>query len=340
MAKKIRWDPDSTDDESDGTDFETWCLLNRGQIRKLKKKIDRHSASTRPINGGPFKAEKLPDLSLREREQVLNGIKLHSDVEGKIETHNAKGLQVLLWELGCFYSLQKHQFLGVRAIAGFANDFPGYLDIDIDTSEDILETLKNPLPRRGSNIDRGLIVADVMGLGKTIQAVAACILRNAVANAKQQPKKPTLIVCPNLAVLVQWYETLVKAGVPKKKIHQFQTGKTTPIRGDIFVLCTIYQLLREVKSCYESVKRGLEGERTVRMSPLFPYTPVALLRDLKTQYRVNKSGGRKKEDNFKDYTVSEYISHLLAQHSCKFAFRTVIVDEAVSINLVHEHRTG
>ena len=277
------------------------------------------------------KAEKLPDLKRQEKERVLKKISFGGEDDAKDKhktTNNARGLQVLIWGLGCNYCLQKHQFLGVRAVTGgMLDDFPRHLDLD-SSPQKIQETLKRAQLRIS---DRGVIIADVMGLGKTVEAVTGAILRNAIADVKKKPKKPTLICSPNEAVLVQWHQTLIKAGVDKKKIYRFRTKKSEPLAGDIFVLCTMYDLQTELRYCFDIMKR-VGGNIYAHCSPLFASSPGKLLCVLKNQYRAEKGKEKNKYNRDGDENVNECIRrHLGKQESnCSLAFRTVILDEAVS----------
>jgi SNF2-related domain len=168
----------------------------------------KNSKKTRPMDDS--QTEWLPNLTRDEKQAVL----------GEIANPFDQNLQIVLWEIDCNYTLLEHQFKGVRALAGVPDDFPGPLmlktkieDLDQAISDWTYKVLRTAKPRRPNVVDRGILMADVMGLGKTVQAVAACGLRNAMANAKGEPPLPTLIVSPNNAVVAQWHDTLIKAGM-------------------------------------------------------------------------------------------------------------------------------
>jgi hypothetical protein len=76
--------------------------------------------------------------------------------ESQTSPHN-KGLQRILFEIGCDFTLFEHQYVGVRVIAGVSENFPA-------EGKERLEALRSALPRREN--DSGIIMADVMGLGK------------------------------------------------------------------------------------------------------------------------------------------------------------------------------
>ena len=92
--------------------------------------------------------------------------------------------------------------------------------------------------------------------------------------------KPTLIVSPNDTVASQWRDTLIKAGVSRKKIFHFvPRDKKLKLLGGIYSLCTRYQLQTEMKKAFDSV----ESAHPVS-SPLFPNAPKKLVHGLKQQY--------------------------------------------------------
>ncbi|KAL3910926.1 MAG: hypothetical protein SGILL_007492, partial [Bacillariaceae sp.] len=142
--------------------------------------------------------------------------------------------------------------------------------------------------------DRGLILSDVMGLGKTVQAVGAIRLVNAMTRAKGESLKPTLVVSPNDAGLAQWEEHLVKAGMDPEKIVRFRTKQKRPLpRDDIVLLCTRYDLLTEGSFILDSFASNdpdhplALSHRVQRKSPLFPSADKKLLKILENQYKSN-----------------------------------------------------
>ena len=266
--------------------------------------------------------KKLSDLSRAEKEVVLKNISFPSGEDRTKNEASAKSLQIVLWSLHCNYCLQNHQFLGARAAAGVSvDDFLG--DLTLDSSRQQIEEMLERVPWRISN--PGMIIADVMGLGKTVEAIAGALLRNALADIKQQPKKPTLICSPNEAVLFQWHQTLIKAGVDTGKIFRFRTKKPVLLTGDIFVLCTMYDLQTEVRYCFDGTKKASYK------SPLFVSAPGKLLEILRNQYRSEKGRMKNKYNNRGKTNVNEVIRRYLGKYdgNCTLTFRTVILDEAV-----------
>ncbi len=70
--------------------------------------------------------------------------------------------------------------------------------------------------------------------------MAGAILANAIADAMDEPKLPTLVISPNEAVQVQWKDTLLRNGVPLNKIVLFRKGGTSGFSSDNFILLTRY----------------------------------------------------------------------------------------------------
>jgi len=265
-------------------------------------------------------------LSEQEKEAAL----------AKIENVDDKRLQLLLWKLGCYYVVLAHQFRGVRELANVSESFPDSGIEDLNVPAEAVKKILQSAEQRPQN-NRGLLMADVMGLGKTVQAVLACILRNAISRAKGEAAKPTLIVNPNESVLEQWRDTLVKAGVDEWAIWRFETKNaknSKPLRGEIFILCTRYDLQTEARYCFESIRSGM-FENLAEKSQLFPNVPIELPTALKNQYRAAQGREKNQYNENKDGTrisIEECVTHLLAQQGASVSkiFRTVIIDEAVS----------
>ena len=151
--------------------------------------------------------------------------------------------------------------------------------------------------------------------------MAACILRNAIALAQGAPKRPTIIVSPNEAVLVQWHECLIKAGV--QNVYRFRTKKSKPIQGAIYVLCTRYDLMAEMRQ----VLFETHNSRKVPFSPLFPCPPKELMLVLKNQYESEKDPDIENQyiEKGSGITVSECVSDYmsLSSEDVKYHFETV-----------------
>jgi len=175
-----------------------------------------------------------------------------------------------------------------------------------------------------------LTIKHTVCIGKTVQAVAACILRNFISFAKKEPAKPTLICSPNDAVLKQWHETLIKAGVDKGKIYRFKTKASQPLMGEIFILCNRYDFQTDAQHVFAQLKRQQYG--SIRRSPLFPNASESLLRVLKNQYDYSKGRAKNKYKADKHTNICAVITDYLATElmkNHKTVFHTVVLDESV-----------
>ena len=101
------------------------------------------------------------------------------------------------------FTLLDHQYEAARCVAGLPYLWPRTLvnDRADDTVEQALLTA-----------DRHLILADQMGLGKTVTTLAGAVLRRAVAafHSRHAPKA-VLVITPNAAVMHQWSEHIDRA---------------------------------------------------------------------------------------------------------------------------------
>lgn len=182
-----------------------------------------------------------------------------------------------------------------------------------------------------------------MGLGKTVQATGATILRNAISSAKGQAQKPSLVICPNEVVLNLWKQHFLKSGVEEEKIIRFKTKRRFPLESkDNILLCTRYDLQTEAKHIFQSLpplpKYGESFLARPKKSPLFPRASENLLQVLDNQYK-NTNGKSKNKYNLlngvkvsNEMVVTSYIRKeerdmSVAQRSD--VFRMVIIDEAV-----------
>ena len=189
----------------------------------------------------------------------------------------------------------------------------------------------------------------VRDIGKTVQCVAACMLRNALALAQERPRKPTLIVSPNDAVSTQWFETLIKANVAPNKIYRYRAkSQVHPTPRHEFYLCNRYDLQTEARHCFDRLKTEKAQFRNHK-SPLFPNAPISLLKCLQNQYLSEqgkaqnwfKQGERNSDEDLPDRIgTSEIITKSLSKFVGEIdtVFETVVIDEAVSIRQTTELR--
>ena len=79
----------------------------------------------------------------------------------------ARDLQRLLWHIGITFKLLPHQPVAVRMVAGVGDDYP-----NLSTNASLDGALLNASPPT----NRGGLLADVMGLGKTVEAICGAAL--------------------------------------------------------------------------------------------------------------------------------------------------------------------
>ena len=211
----------------------------------------------------------LAKLSNTAREAALKAVENPAD----------RALQRLLWNVGFRYELKAHQYEAVRAMAGVPSLFPleSQDDDEFITVARAMES--HPI---GADRKRGFLCADEMGLGKTVQSIGAMILRNKWHEAHRKRPLPCLVIGPNDAVLLQWEETLLKAGVNAARITYFKPRSATRLEGGIFVLMTRYNLQTEVRYLLDRVDMRSKEHPS---SPLFPNAAKLLLHQLKNQYQ-------------------------------------------------------
>ena len=267
------------------------------------------------------------------------------DVLDKMEEPADCRLQQLLWELNCNFDLFPHQFLAVRRLAKVSADFPGEEMLsELTNKRDArLQALKSAQPWRDGD-DHGVLLADSMGLGKTVQTVAAIRLQGAVAAARGLPTLPVLICSPNDAVSNQWKDHLVQGGVSNQRIVRFKPGQSDPIpKQDNIYICTRYDFMTEGRHVFENLpskKRGEPNSLTgFESSPLFPAAPELTVRVLDNQYKHAKGRAKNKyKENIRGETMSHelvmtrYLKEALPEtkESHQFVFRMLVIDEAVS----------
>jgi hypothetical protein len=218
-------------------------------------------------------------------------------------------LQRVLWHCGFGFSLKTHQPEAARLCAGLPRGWPRD-----DLGGDLGAVLRAAPPFVG----RGVLLADVMGLGKTVECLAGAVLRDAIARAKGDDDLPTFVVAPNDAVLAQWREHLVRGVVAAaSKVHIYKGAfksrvaryESAVARGATFVLLTRYTLQTEVQGAYDA---ALDGASLA--SPLFPRA-AALLPDLFAQYRSAAGKAKRGEKNTllrKGETEADCVRRLVA----------------------------
>jgi hypothetical protein len=110
--------------------------------------------------------------------------------------------------------------------------------------------------------------------GKTVQGVAATILRNTISIAQRRKRRPTIIIGPNDAVLEQWEDTLLLAGVHPARVRFYSHDDDLVWNfRDCFMLMTRYTLMKEVRQMMQR-----------ESSTLFPGASKNLIRKFTNQY--------------------------------------------------------
>ena len=261
-----------------------------------------------------------------------------------------RGLQVILWEVCKFkFNLLPYQLQGVRGIAGVEDDFPyRELPLLLTDKTQVNKILFLPKKRKGC----GLLLADEMGknhivffvdyvlisqfvfltrrcslqygtgLGKTIMAIAGCMLRKAIGGWQ---KKPCLICVPNDSLVVEWAEKMVAAGIPSTFIRQ-NLMSVTPLHdewGEYYLLVTKYEIQTHAKRQLESSNMP---EHKRKANVLFRGIKLPLF-----QFCQQKRREAKKVD-IHDIarTISDRFRIAFAEQKWK-TYDTVIFDEAVSV---------
>lgn len=138
---------------------------------------------------------------------------------------------------------------------------------------------------------------------------------------KTYAKLPTIIAGPNDAVLDQWEETLILAGVPYNKIKSYRFNDDNVLaRVDHFVLLTRHTMMVEMRNLIET-----------GYSNLFPNFPAKLLKIMKNIY-LSSQGKAKALYKTKDETGAEFFTRLMAENMHRLSpeplFRTFLIDEA------------
>ena len=175
--------------------------------------------------------------------------------------------------------------------------------------------------------------------------------------------QPTLIVSPQDGIQNQWYETLVKSGVPPSRIsvwgdtkQQSKKREETCFRDGIadapgddasqssYILCTRYNIQSELRRLFNEADKYIpmedDDERLTndpRATTLFHHVPWNIIWGLRNQYLANKGKERnhflKKNEKSQDCVARLVKNHLKRNKRAgaavpQFTFQTIIVDEA------------
>ena len=154
---------------------------------------------------GPGAAAPAPAAAGLAAPPVVGGMPTAAEKTAHLLTLVAgdRDLQRMLWHIGITFKLLPHQPVAVRMVAGVPDDYP---NIAANASLDGA-LLSTPAPT-----NRGGLLADVMGLGKTVEAICGAALRQAICASKNLRPLPVVIVSPNVSVLEQWESHLAIGG--------------------------------------------------------------------------------------------------------------------------------
>ncbi|KAI1356587.1 P-loop containing nucleoside triphosphate hydrolase protein [Xylaria sp. FL0043] len=115
---------------------------------------------------------------------------------------------------------------------------------------------------------RGGIIADDMGIGKTVQAIACMMVNLPSKKAMSEHRETTLIIVPNQGLIKQWAEELSRhAKISSRQVCKYAGGGKMGglgIRGYPYVLATYGQVEREFRSFHNRNEEDEEDE-----APLF-----------------------------------------------------------------------
>ena len=292
--------------ESSDDDFEMGETLSEEErARRAKAKAEREG-NVQDISDDDSDVEDLTQPKKKRRKKAGAGAPAITKQKpsaaavaahlSTLRTDSDRILQRVLLHAGASFLMKTHQPEAVRLVAGLPRKWPRH-----DCNGNLDQVLATAPPFDG----RGLLLADVMGLGKTVECLLGALLRKAVARARGDAGAdlPTVIVAPNDAVLTQWREHLLQGIVDgPKDVHVYGRGAfakrikehakhVVPQGPASYVLMTKYTLQTEFASAYDA---QLDGSG--RKSPLFP-AAMSLLPDLHAQWRSASGRLRRGEKN-------------------------------------------
>lgn len=190
----------------------------------------------------------------------------------------------------------------------------------------------------------------IQGLGKTIEAIAGMVLRDALANARGDAGRPSFVVGPNKPVLRQWQDAFLLNGYRPERLQFFRSGQdNVDFRyNKVILFADRYTLQAELKSIFDAIskmefhspfpnpKRVL-ASCTRSTSVLWPSLSQKNLFNLWLQYIADKGKLRdfklQNQERRKDEYLCDCVTRLVAATQNKVAenksavFETVVFDE-------------
>lgn len=304
-------------------------------------------------SSGLNNSKPLPQLTKKEKQIELNALTVesldlkHAFKGGKDEERRAhvtvilsKFLQCLLWDFGFRFTLLPHQFEAVYAIAGIKvsvlkDELMSWDDkmlssiVKIDTRKEEGKKARREVCEKHVSFtrNRGLLLADCMGLGKTVESLAAALLRNGIYSIKVESQVgsdgtadtskyilPTLIIAPNEAILNQWEENLIMSGIDPDNIKYFTCSDKNLFRHEEdYILMTRHSLMVEV--------RKLLNDDTCNIFPKVPEETLKCLKDVVGKHDKGYS------ESVKTAQITKILGANMGLQTFK-GFRSLIIDEA------------
>jgi len=342
-AAEMLWEYDAADDavplesahKRRCVEFDELHVLPSSDSMEVEETFPRGAPRGAPSDS--MEVEETVEVTEFKRE-------VKAEFKREVETTADERLQLFLTDIKFDFRLQPHQFEAVRFVAGITKEWPSYLSTPNpkpDPNPDWIskewppalyqtqygertfqsylgkKTLDGPRLPRVCEDPRtpGGVLADVMGLGKTVELLGGVRIRDWIQTRKRSQDMPfSIMVGPNSAVLDQWEDHALKAGYDKFQILRFAGGKKgrsdlkakiaeAESRRDgrctgVLLLSTVHKLQGEMRSCFKSYRpevtiHGMTTDATYKRSPLFPKTPASIILDLGSRYYSQDSSKRR-----------------------------------------------
>jgi len=269
---------------------------------------------------GDGKDERVPakQLNMAEQQAILTYITNPSD----------RTLQKMLFAERFFFELKPHQFAGVRYVCGCGSTWP--------SEGQGVKDLPYPLTHGG-------ILADQMGLGKTVESLAGCVLRHAAAAAKcaKATKPKTLIITPNDAVSEQWKQHLLLGGVTLSDIYMAGKTKLKSSKDlgkknvrvkptQTWQIMTRYYMSAKMQVLIKTARLNAVDDMKMAQSPFWPGLSKPDAKKLVNLYYApkgrKKRGKQSKDENY----IGDMLRFFKAQRKKdrEATWCTVVIDEA------------